>query len=140
LKKSNPNLDYDMSTIPQPQTGSTRVDFALSYAFAFPKAAKNPTGAYRAALALVDKAPVTMTATALGMVPAQRALLTPKSSDVFSPIYYPLALIAKGWLSPAPPVTDSIFAGMINDVISGRSSAGEALQKADQLLSSALSH
>lgn len=138
LSAANPNLDFDMSTIPQPQTASNRVTYALSYAFAIPKASKNPTGAYTVSeiLTSVDNNP--KAAQKLGMAPSLRSQLTPPANDRYAAVYYPAALIAKGWLSPSPLAVDRIFAGMITDVISGRRTVHDALIAADQLLTASL--
>lgn len=138
LAASNPNLSFDMAPIPQPQTATQSTDYAIVYAFAIPKASKNATGAYRAATALAGRTEEGIAASALSMAPADRSLLTPPANDLYAPVYYPAALISRGWLSPAPAVTDRIFADMINSVISGRASVHDALTAADQALTAAL--
>lgn len=138
ISSANPNLDFDMSSIPFPQTASGRVDYAHVYALTIPKSGANVAGAYTVAsiLALPDYA--FSLSSALGMAPAARSLLSARVSDVNAGVYYPLALISKGWLSPAPEVTDRIFAGMINSVINGGQRVPEALKDANDSLSNAL--
>lgn len=138
LKAANPNLDFDMTAIPSPQTAGARVDYAHVYAFAVPKATKNIAGAYTVASTMASEGPVQTAAFAVGMAPALRSLLSARTNDANAAVYYPLALISKAWLSPAPAVTDRIFAGMITSVISGSESVTEALQNADDSLNSAL--
>ncbi len=138
LQAANPNLSFDMATIPQPQTAKAAVDYGLAYAFAIPKASKNPSGALSAALALADKGYESIGAQSLSMAPAQRALLVVDPNDVFTPVFYPLALISKGWLSPAPTATDPIFSAMITNVTSGRLEVQNALSAAAQALDAAL--
>ncbi|MEK7602132.1 MAG: extracellular solute-binding protein [Patescibacteria group bacterium] len=140
LKATNPNLDFDMAPVPQPQTAQTKTDYGLAYAFAIPKAASNPDGAYKTAQALTAKDELYIIAGSLGMAPAKRAFLTPQTNDIFASVYYPMAIIAKGWLSPTPGVTDAIFTAMITDVISGRSNVHDAIKRADDALSAAFSH
>jgi ABC-type glycerol-3-phosphate transport system substrate-binding protein len=139
LKAANPNLAFDMAQIPQPQTASHATDYGLAYAFAIPKASKNPTGAYSTALALTGSAVLPSVSQALGMAPAARSLLIASPSDSFAPVYYPEALIAEGWLSPAPATTDSIFSAMISNITSGRYQLPTAINMADQALTAALS-
>ncbi|MDB5189409.1 MAG: hypothetical protein JWL82_366 [Parcubacteria group bacterium] len=138
LTDANPNLDFDMALIPQPETSQVKTDYAIGYAFAFPKGAHNPAGAYRVAVALAAKDKAPLIVQKLSMAPAMRSLMAAPSGDLYAPIIYPLALISKSWLSPAPAVTDRIFAGMINDIVSGRSSVREALVTADESLTAAL--
>lgn len=138
LKAANPNLDFDMTAIPSPQTAGAIVDYAHLYAFAVPKAAKNLTGSYAVASTMASEGPVQTAAETLGMAPALRSLLSDRTNNANADVYYPLALISKAWLSPAPSVTDRIFAGMITSVISGSQSVTEALQDADDSLNAAL--
>ena len=138
LKASNPNLDFDMTTIPAPQTASSRVDYAHMYALAIPKNAKNQTGSYLVASALAGENVVKSAATRIGIAPALRSLLSSRTDSANADVYYPLTLISKAWLSPAPAVTDRIFAGMITNVISGSLSVKEALQNADDSLNVSL--
>lgn len=138
LKASNPNLDFDMTAIPAPQTASSRVDYAHVYALAIPKNAKNQTGSYLIASALAGESVVRSAAARIGIAPALRSLLSSRTDSANADVYYPLTLISKAWLSPAPAVTDRIFAGMITNVISGSLSVKEALQNADDSLNAAL--
>lgn len=138
IAEANPNLDFDMAPSPSPATSATRVAYANIYAFAVPKSSKNSSGAMRAAMALTDKNALPLLAHGLGMVPAQRTLLTPASGDLYEPVYFPEALIAKAWLSPEPLETNRIFAAMIGNIISGRESVTGALYSADQALTAAL--
>lgn len=138
IKASNPNLDFDIAAVPQPATSATRTNYALVYAFAIPKASKNPVGAYRTASALASRTQAPFTTQALGVAPAIRVLLTPSTSDANAPVIYSQALIAKAWLSPAPAVIDRIFADMIDSIISGRANVHDALTAADQSLTASL--
>lgn len=138
IASANPNLDFDIAPVPQPETATTKVNYALAYAFAIPKGSGNPTGALRVARALASVELAPQLLDNLGMAPAARALLSPAKADIDTPIVYPQALIARGWLSPAPAVTDRIFAAMITAIISGRMSVHDALTTADQSLTAAL--
>jgi len=138
LKAGNPNLDFDMAVMPQPQTADRRVTYGQGYAFVVPKASKNRDGAYKAAFTLAGKETAPLFARYLGMAPALRGSLKPQTNDLFAPIFYPEALVAKGWLSPTPSSTDAIFGTMIGNITTGRRSVRDALQTADQSLDAAL--
>lgn len=138
LRASNPNLDFDMARIPQPQVNATRINYGRAYAFAIPKASKNPAGAFTTAIALTASDQVALASGNLSMAPALRTLLATPSSDKYQAVYFPEALIAKGWLSPMPSVTDSIFSAMINNITTGRKTTAEAIVTADQALDASL--
>jgi len=137
LAAANPNLDFDMAAVPQPAMSQVRTTYGRAYAFAIPKATRNETGGIAVARALTTKELALQAAHALSMAPAERALLSPAANDKFAAVFYPEALVAKGWLSPLPERTDSIFAAMIGTILSGRSSVQDALEKANQALDSA---
>ncbi|HEX5774833.1 MAG TPA: extracellular solute-binding protein [Candidatus Paceibacterota bacterium] len=138
LAAANPNLDFDMAAAPQPGTATFRTTYARAYAFALPKASKNPKGALSAALALSGRDVLPTAARGAGMAPSARSLLVPSNADLYEAVYYPEALAARAWLSPAPPATDRVFATMMDNVNSGRMSVKQALVAADQALNAAL--
>lgn len=138
LTEANPNLQFDMAPMPSPGTAYTRSTYGRVYAFAIPRASVNPNGAYQVALALSDADAVPLFARAVGMAPAARMALAPNRNDLYEPVYYPEALIARAWLSPAPVITDRIFATMVSDVTSGREPVVGALNAATQALNAAL--
>ena len=138
IAAANPNLDFDMAAIPQPQTASQQLTFGKAYAFAVPKASKNALGAEKTAFALAGPSLAQTVAHTLFMAPALRSELTPAADDRYAPVYYPQALIAKGWLSPSPAVTDGIFSTMMSNITSGRMTTGQALNTANQAINAAL--
>lgn len=137
LAEANPNLDFDMAPAPSPGTATTRMAYGRAYAFAIPRASQNPDGAYRVAMGLSGKDILPLFARELGMAPAKRELLAPGQDDIYEPIYFPEALVARGWLSPAPADTDRIFATMVGNVISGREGVRDALHTADEAIDAA---
>lgn len=137
IADANPNLTFDMAPVPSPATLENRLTYGVGYAFAIPKASINPTGAYAAAYALSAPAAAEAIAANLGMAPARKASLLASNDDKYSPIFYKEALIARGWLSPAPSTTDSIFSVMISDIATGRRSVEQAIQVASAAITAA---
>ena len=68
-------------------------------------------------------------------MPARRDLLAVKPNDLYSPYFYSSALYARSWLDPSSTNTDNIFSGMINNVLSGNMSTGDAIKDADAKMS-----
>ena len=137
MQSANPNLDFDIARIPQPATALGRSTYGIGYAFAIPKQSKNPAGAFTVATAIANSPDVLTLADALSMIPAQRTLIS-YGNGRFTSVYYPEGLTAKGWLSPAPSVTDGIFSGMIGNITSGRQDIPDAIHTADQSLNASL--
>lgn len=138
LRAANPNLDFDMAPVPQLGTASSRVVYGKTYAFAIPKASRNKEGGLATALALTKTDALPQLARATGMAPGVRAFLVPKKDDLYEAVFYPEALVTRGWLSPIPGATDAVFAAMIENVNSGRMGVKEALVAAEQALNAAL--
>ncbi len=138
LQEAAPNLDFDMAPIPQPGTGGARMTYGKAYAFAVTRASDNAESAYTVATALSDGKPASALVGTLSMAPARKQLLLAAPSDRFASLYYPEALIAKGWLSPSPASVDSIFSAMIGNMTTGRQDAAEALEAAAGALDAAL--
>ena len=135
ISSGNPNLDFDMAAVPHPATSESRTTYGRVYGFAIPKASANVSGAGRAAMALTASDVLPGLARSLHMAPAQRQLLVPAQDDLYESVYFPQALIARGWLSPAPRQTDTLFATMVSSVTSGRQGVADALSTLDQALS-----
>lgn len=138
LSAANPNLSFDVAAMPHPATSDERITYGLMYAAAIPRASMNPVGAFAVAKALSARSASAYLASASSMAPAHSVLLTPPANDRFAAVIYPEALRARGWLSPAPAVTDGIFAGMIGNVTSGRRSIEDAIQSAQASLGASL--
>ncbi len=138
LRVANPNLDFNVSPLPQPATATLKSTYGLVYAFMIPRGAKNASGAYQAAVMLVDPAAQALAAPALGMAPAALDALGTAPADSIAAVAYTGALYAGGWLSPAPADTDAVFSSMITGVISGRLTSDRALTSSEISLSSLL--
>ncbi|MHB8660724.1 MAG: ABC transporter substrate-binding protein [Minisyncoccota bacterium] len=138
LTQANPNLDFDVTPVPQPATATAKNVYSLLYAFMIPNGAKNPAGAYQVASLFTNSAEQTAAAAATGLAPATLNQLAQPPADPVAAIAYAEALYASGWLSPVPANTDAVFSSMIGNVTSGRSSIGMALASAEQTLNSYL--
>jgi ABC-type glycerol-3-phosphate transport system substrate-binding protein len=138
LTSANPNLPFDMASIPQPGSNPDRISFGKGYVFALPISSGNSTGAYYVADILSRSVPTDTYIGDLRMAPAVRTLLVAPENDPYAPIYFREALFTRGWLSPTPEETDSIFSAMISNIGSGRKDVTDALNTADQTLNQAL--
>ncbi|MCX6787458.1 MAG: extracellular solute-binding protein [Candidatus Kaiserbacteria bacterium] len=138
LTAANPNLNFGVAPLPQPATASVKSAYGLVYALMIPRGAKNSSGAYQAAVLLTNAAEQNAAASATGLAPAVLNELATTPADPAAAVAYAEALYSKGWLSPTPTDTDSVFSGMITDVISGRSTPSVALNSAESSLTALL--
>src|SRR3989338_3051252 len=138
FRVANPNLDFDVAPLPQLATGRSKSTYGLMYALVIPRGAANPTGAFKAAAALTDPTLNRAAAAATSLAPAVRSALATPPSEAAAATAYASALYARGWLSPTPTDTDTIFSAMITNVISGRLTIDAALAAAESTLSALL--
>ena len=138
LSAANPNLNFDVTPLPQPATATLKSTYGLLYAFMIPRGAKNASGAYQAAAVLSSSAAQNIAASTLGLAPAALTPLGTVPADPIAAVAYAEALYAKGWLSPAPADTDAVFSSMITSVISGRLTLDRALTSSENSLTALL--
>tara|TARA_B100000745_G_scaffold291264_1_gene230874 strand:- start:16963 stop:18213 length:1251 start_codon:yes stop_codon:yes gene_type:complete len=133
LALANPNISIGSAAFPQLEGGNSVV-YGDVYVFATPKDARNVTAAKTAALAFTGKNVAEVFAQVLNMAPVRRDLVSTSQNDPLLDLAYDEAFIAKGWLSPQPARVDTVFSAMVDDVVSGRSDALDALTKAQRSL------
>jgi ABC-type glycerol-3-phosphate transport system substrate-binding protein len=138
IASANPNLNYNVTPLPQPATATLKSAYGLLYSFMIPRGAKNPSGAYQTAALLTGSAPQFAAASATGLAPATLRQLATAPADPVAVVAYAEALYAKGWLSPMPAATDAIFSSMITGVMSGSLAPSMALTQGEGSLSSLL--
>jgi hypothetical protein len=65
-------------------------------------------------------------------------MLVADPNDPYQDVFYPEALTAKGWLSPAPSAVDTVFAAIIQNIVTGKLGTADALTAGDASLNAAL--
>ncbi|MBI4065840.1 extracellular solute-binding protein [Candidatus Kaiserbacteria bacterium] len=138
LRSANPNLDFNVTAIPQPATAAAKRAYGLFYAFMIPRGAKNPSGAYQVAALLTNPDEQSGFASYTGLAPVNLNVFSAPPDDPIAVVAHNEALYAKGWLSPMPSDTDAVFSGMINNVTSGRSTIEDALASGERALNALL--
>ena len=126
LQKSNPNLNFDMTLVPQGASATVRRGYGKFYGFAIPLAAPDKLAAQEVAVMLADQDTGTVIANSLGMSSARRDAIAGGAVDPFQSVRQEAALIARGWLEPSS-VTNSIFKTMVEDITSGRLQVTESV-------------
>lgn len=138
FSEANPNLDFDVASLPQLAIGPTKTTYGQIYGFVIPRGSKNPAGALKAAFGFAGSAANKLAAEAAHMAPANRTVLASPPSESRAAVAYTSALYTRAWLSPAPSDTDTVFSTMITNVTSGRFTIDNALSTAETILSGLL--
>lgn len=138
LQMKNPNLNFDVATIPVSREGGVNVSFANFNAFAITKSSKNPNIAFSVISILSGTDSAKAFNKILKLPPARRDLLSQRPVNAYESVFYDSAIRAKAWLDPSPVETNAVFKSMIESITSGRARTGEAIIKAQRELSSLL--
>jgi ABC-type glycerol-3-phosphate transport system substrate-binding protein len=134
IERQNPNLNFDVTTVPQGAGVTVRRVSGEFYGLVRLKASNNQAGAVAVARLLGDSANVSRLLTDYPYAPVHRTLLTRQPADNWGRSAYASALIARGWYNPNPTETRTVLRTMVGDVIAGRAKAGEAIQDASSRL------
>lgn len=121
IREQNPNLNFDITGIPQGAGATIKRTYGKFYGLAILKTSSNQAGTYRALARIASGNSTTIISKNLGMAPMQRSLIAAGDSDATRQVIFREALIARGWLDPGPMKSSEIFAQMINEITSGRS-------------------
>lgn len=130
IKEKNPNLDFDVSVIPQLEEGNTRVSFGKMSGIVVLNRTKNKEDAFFAAKTLVSSESIKILSDIFFLPPVRRELLNKKNTDPDLSVFYESAVISKAWLDPDPIKTSIVFKNMIVSVNSGERSAEQVLSDA----------
>jgi multiple sugar transport system substrate-binding protein len=138
IQQKNPNLNFDVTYIPQDRHATTKIGFGRMYAMSIVKQSKNIASAFSLIVALTEPASQTALEKMTNLPPIRNDLLASKPTDAFRVVFYNSALISRFWVDPDPEATTNTFRDMIQSVTSGQARVSEALSNADQDLNSLL--
>ena len=134
IQEKNPNLNFDVTRVPQVPDGPTKSTFGRFYGIALMRQSDDVAGAFQAAFTLSNAGAGQLWADKFELAPVRRDLLAQKPTDAFKSVFYSEALIAHSFLDPNPVESDGIFATMISDITSGRRAVSQAVGEADTRL------
>lgn len=121
LQERNPNLNFDMTAIPQVRESTLATTFGNIYGIGLIKQSSNIAGAYRVATIFSGIDMGGRFANTFGLAPAQRSLVgRPSITDPYQAIIYKEGLIARGFLDPNPSESNTVFQNLVEGIISGR--------------------
>jgi ABC-type glycerol-3-phosphate transport system substrate-binding protein len=133
LETRNPNLNFDIASVPQGSTvaPSAHRTYGLFYAFMVPKTAPNKAGAYAVRFELSNPDTAKKIADFYNMAPVYRSTLAVGSNDIYGREIYADVPQARAWLSPSPKETDEIFRLLFSDIAANRN---DVYQSADDAI------
>lgn len=139
LRKTNPNLNFDMAFVPQAQAGGAISTFGNLYGLAIAKQSQNIGLAYYVMGNMLSKEKNKIFLTGLqnsgfNIAPARRDPTPDDPSNPYAGVLYQSALVSKNWIDPNSAFTSGVWEEMVSDVQSGKSNAATAISTAQKKL------
>ena len=135
IRAKNPNLNFDVTYLPQLRDAKTRVTFGSIKAFAILSSSKNKDKALTTISEVTGVNGIMLWTKLSGLPPVRRELLfSSGQNDPYQLIFSQSALSSRGWLDPNKTETNVIFSSLVEGVSSGRLPVQEAISNAERNL------
>jgi ABC-type glycerol-3-phosphate transport system substrate-binding protein len=138
IQAQNPNLNFDVAPLFQPDNAVRPVTFGSFIAAGVVKNSKNFPAAYAAAGLISAKDGVDALSKALTLPPVRRDLLLIAQPNPYISVLFRSALSAFAWPDPNPSNTEQLFRAMITNVTSGRTDPQSAIYETSRDLQSSI--
>lgn len=134
IESTNPNLSFDVTQVLQTKGTNIKRTYAKMYALSVNKSSKNITAAFGVAGILSNGDTAKNISSALSLPPASRALLAVLPTDPYMSTFYSSSIVSRTWLDPSASASDSIFAELLQNILSNKLSVPDAVAKAQSQL------
>ncbi len=138
IASKNPNLNFDVTKVPQATDARAEVTFGEMQAVAVVKSSKNFQTAFKVASDLTGPDLLSKLIGALiqtsPVAPARRDMLSKAPENLYGPTLYNSAVISRGWYDPGEALTNPIFSDMVDKVSRGALSTQESTAEAHNRL------
>ena len=131
LSAGNPNLNFDVSMIPQAQGSVTSLTYANVYGIAVVNASKSQQSALINAEALVSSDFMSNFSQNMNFPSVRIDQLSTESTSSFGEVFRRSVLIGRDWLDPDPDSTNNYFQTMIESVNNGSLNVSDAVKNFD---------
>jgi ABC-type glycerol-3-phosphate transport system substrate-binding protein len=134
IQSVNPNLSFDVTTIPQTKNTTTKRTYGDIYSVVVNKKSSNLGAAFSLAGILSSGETAKSLGVALSLPPANRALLSVKPTDPYLFTFFNGAITTRTWADPDTNASDSVFNELIENILSSKLSTPDAINKAQNEL------
>ena len=125
----NPNLSFDVAPMLQIRNDDTNRTVGDIYAVAINKNSKNMSGAFGVAYSLSSSKYVDLFSKSLSLPPALKTSLLINPTDPYLYSFYKTAISLRTWLDPDSKATDDVFSRFVENVISGKASISDSMNR-----------
>ena len=130
IRSKNPNLNFDVTALPEARSGGTTAVYGKLYGFSLVKASPNNNAAYEIISTLTMPQYLVKVSDAMYLPSVSRDVIASGSTDQYITIFNQAALISRTWLDADPAKSGQIFGSMVQAVVSGQRSASQAVSDA----------
>ena len=130
LREKNPNLNFDVTKLPQIRDSQTYKTFANINGIAALKSSPNVSNIIKIIGYLISSDASLLFSKSFNLPPVKRELLAEKQTDAYRGVFYDSAIISRAWLDPNPYETSAIFKNMIENITSGKLRISESIRRA----------
>lgn len=134
IRAKNPNLNFDVASLPQAKDAPNRVTYGKIHALAIAKSSVNPNGTFMVLNELTSPQALSLWGEQTGLPPVRRDLISQTPTDPYLAVFYDAALTSRAWIDPDPVATGRIFQTMVENVISSRETLVDAVDRAGEEL------
>jgi ABC-type glycerol-3-phosphate transport system substrate-binding protein len=134
IESVNPNLSFDVATIPQTKGTNTTRTYGQMYTVVASKKSTSLTAALGVASLMTSGEFLKELSIQTSLPTATRSLLSDKPKDPYLLTFFDSAIISRSWLDPSRDQTNSIFKELIENSLSNKLSVGDAINKASNQL------
>lgn len=131
IQEQNPNLNFDVTRMPQVRDAVQKSTFGSIYGIAILNQSPRKPNAFQALAILTGQEMSQFWVDIFGLAPSRRAMLAQPPTDPYKTVFYKDALITRGFLDPDPERSDALFGSLIEDVTSGRLMINQAITETD---------
>jgi ABC-type glycerol-3-phosphate transport system substrate-binding protein len=138
ITKKNPNLNFDVATLPQVKEINNKITYGDIYALAIPQSSPNAQAALSIIADLANGTDTYNLVAPTGFAPVRRDLIAQTNISKYSRIFYDSALNARSWVDPDNQKTNVIFTKMEESVLSGLSTPEQSIKDTETQIQSVL--
>lgn len=140
IQRANPNLSFDVTSVPQIKNSSSKKTYGEIYALAVSKKSANPTLAIDIATKMLEVDYAKKLSNYLSLPLTLRTVLAERPKDPYLFTFYNSAIIAKSWRDPSPIETNKIFKNMIEGILSNKYGVEESLSRTGEQINSLINN
>jgi ABC-type glycerol-3-phosphate transport system substrate-binding protein len=135
IQQKGPNLNYDVTSIPQIRDAKRKTVFGHVYGLSIVKQSKNASAAFIALTALTESPALKKMEEFTELPPVRRDMLSVRPASSHMQVFYDSALISRSWVDPEPEESSRIFKEMVESITSGKSRVSDSLIRTESEIS-----